>query len=653
MKKKQHIHCAYGIVLLALLWANSLCAASLVQTDTSKVLPAFKVLGLRYPSFFAGSKFQVLDSTILLHFQQQSLAQVLGSQSQVFIKSYGPAALATASFRGGNANHTPVLWNGFALQSPLNGQTDLALIPSFLLENIALQYGSPAVLFGSGAMGGSIHLQTQNKLLEGHHVKLMAGIGSFGTYTLGAKVQLQFGKWKSNFGLYRQQGLNDFRFHKANMLQPGEIQIEPEVSRASHANFKQQAYLQELEGKLGKYQELGLRLWWQTSERNLPEFSMASLANAQQQDQQLRLMADYKFKKGKYELQSRTGLFKDDIKYTDILNGLSQTKGIQLTQFIDQFWHGKKFEWLLSGMAQRLNGEGNMFQNGNQYNFNQSQQRQAIFGSIKYQEFNGKLQQQLSVRSEWVDGKVIPLMPSFGLQLFIHKSLTLLGNAATSYRLPTFNDLYWPQMGNPLLKPEQGISFEVSLKNNLTLFKKLGLNQTLTVYHKEISNWILWVPIGGTLSKPFNVHEVLSKGVEWQWQFNLPIGKSKFLLGGLLDLTQARPIGSTLQGDSSLNKQLIFTPRIKQQIQAGFSRGAFNALYTWNYVGNRFTSSDNQNWLAPYQLHSLAASYGFKVKRHLFTIQASLQNLFNQTYQIMVNRPMPLRNFQLTLQYQL
>jgi iron complex outermembrane receptor protein len=653
MEKKQHIRGAYGIVLLALFWANSLCATSLVQTDTSKVLPAFKVLGLRYPSFFAGSKFQLLDSTILLHFQQQSLAQVLGSQSQVFIKSYGPAALATASFRGGNANHTPVLWNGFAMQSPLNGQTDLALIPSFLLEGIALQYGSPAALFGSGAIGGSIHLQTQNKLLEGHHVKLMAGLGSFGTHTLGAKVQLQYGKWKSNFGFYRQQGLNDFRFHKANLLQPGEIQIAPEVSRANHANFKQHAYLQEVEGKLGKYHELGVRLWWQEAQRNLPEFSLNPMANATQHDKQLRLMGEYKFKKQQYELQSRTGFFKDDIVYNDLLNGLSQTKGHQLTQFIDQFWHGKKFEWLLSGMVQKLNGEGNLFQNGNNFSFIQWQDRQAIFGSIKHQNFNGKLQQQLSLRSEWVNGKRVPLMPSCGLQLFIHKSLTVLGNASSSYRLPTFNDLYWPQMGNPFLKPEQGMSFELSLKNNTTFFKKFVLNQTLTAYHKEISNWILWVPVSGNLSKPFNLHAVESKGIEWQWQFNLSVGKSKFQLGGLLDITQAMPIRSTLYADSSINKQLIFTPRIKQQIQAGFSRGSLNALYTWNYVGNRFTSSDNQNWLAPYQLHSLAASYGFKVKQHLFTIQASLQNLFNQTYQIMVNRPMPLRNFQLTLQYQL
>ncbi len=653
MVKKQLQYKAIGLFYFALLCIQSLWANPLVQTDTSKVLPAVKVVGLRYPNFFAGSKFQLLDSAILLHYQQQSLAQLLGNQSQIFIKSYGPAALATASFRGGNANHTPVLWNGFALQSPLNGQTDLALLPSFLLEGIALQYGSPAVLFGSGAIGGSIHLQTQNKSLEGNHLKLMSGIGSFGLNTLGAKVQLQFGKWKNNLGVYRQQGQNEFTFHKANLLQPGNSQVSPEVSRASHANFKQYAYLHEISGLLGKHHEVGLRLWWQEAQRNLPEFSITPIANATQHDKQLRLMGEYKYKKQQYELQSRTGFFKDEIVYNDLLNGLSQTKGIQFTQFLDQFWHGKKIDILLSGMSQGLQGNGSLFQNGNFYTLEATQVRNAIFGSIKHNAFTSKLQQQISLRSEWVDGKRVPLMPSYGLQWFIHKSFTVLANASRSYRLPTFNDLYWPQMGNPALQAEDGMSYEISVRNKFDLPKSISFSHTITAYHKEISNWILWVPVSGNLSKPMNVHQVVSKGIEWQWQIGMLLGKSKLHLGGLLDVTQATPVSSKLGADSSLNKQLIFTPRIKQQVQTGVNFKRLAILYTWNYVGNRFTSSDNQSWLAPYQLHSLAASYGLNLKNHAFSLQISIQNLLNETYQIMVNRPMPLRNFQLTLQYQL
>jgi outer membrane cobalamin receptor len=37
--------------------------------------------------------------------------------------------------------------------------------------------------------------------------------------------------------------------------------------------------------------------------------------------------------------------------------------------------------------------------------------------------------------------------------------------------------------------------------------------------------------------------------------------------------------------------------------------------------------------------------------KHHFSIYASIQNLWNETYQVMANRAMPLRNFQLTLIY--
>jgi vitamin B12 transporter len=653
MVQKQLHYKAICLLLFALLCTATLRANPLGQTDTSKVLPVVKVMGLRYPSFFAGSKFQLLDSNILFQYQQQNLSQLLAGQSQVFIKSYGPSALSTASFRGGNANHTPVLWNGFALQSPLNGQTDLALIPAFLLEGIAIQYGSPAVLFGSGAIGGSIHLQTQNKSLQGNHIKVMTGVGSFGIYSFGLKTQIEKKGWKFNQGFYRQQGKNDFSYHAANLLQPGNLTISPELSRARHANFITHSYLQEVEGSIGKNHQLAMRLWWQEANRELPDFVGLSEVQGQQKDGQLRLMAEYKYKRNRYELNSRTGWFEDKIRYQDLFTGISNSSGKQLTQFIDQYWRGQNFEWLVGQMFQRMQGQAEVFQNNMPQSFLNTQQRVAIFGSIKHQAFQKKLQQQLSLRNEWVDGQRAPLMPSYGLQWFVHKSTSILMNASRTFRLPTFNDLYWPQMGNKSLKPEIGYTYELSIKNRFALSQTLTYQHTLSVYHKRINQWILWVPISANLSKPMNLHEVISKGFEWQWQLQKSMGKLNLFVAGLSDMNSCQPIRSELMGDSSLFKQLIFAPRIKHQLQLGANIKGLQCLYTWNYVGNRFTSSDNQNWLAPYKLHHVAVSYGLNLKNHAVSFQIGIQNLFNETYQVMVNRPMPLRNYQLSINYQL
>jgi iron complex outermembrane receptor protein len=304
-------------------------------------------------------------------------------------------------------------------------------------------------------------------------------------------------------------------------------------------------------------------------------------------------------------------------------------------------------------MFQRLQGEAEVFQNNMPQSFLNVQHRVAIFGSIKHQAFQSKLQQQLSVRNEWVNGQRAPLMPSYGLQWFVHKSTSILANASRTFRLPTFNDLYWPQMGNSELKPEVGNAYELSVKNRIVLTKNLVYQHTLSTYYKQISQWILWVPISGSLSKPMNLHEVVSKGLEWQWHLQKNAGKLNLFAAGLSDINSCQPISSKLLGDSSLYKQLIFAPRIKHQLQLGVNINKLQCLYTWNYVGNRFTSSDNQNWLAPYKLHNVAVSYGLNLKNHVLSFQLGINNLLNETYQVMVNRPMPLRNYQLSINYQL
>ncbi|MFY8191447.1 MAG: hypothetical protein ACOVK9_10830, partial [Bacteroidia bacterium] len=74
------------------------------------------------------------------------------------------------------------------------------------------------------------------------------------------------------------------------------------------------------------------------------------------------------------------------------------------------------------------------------------------------------------------------------------------------------------------------------------------------------------------------------------------------------DYTQTSNQASTLLNDASLNKQLIYTPRIKHQMQLQYMRGDYAFQYIYNYIGTRFVSSDHSNWLMPYNLHSLNVS---------------------------------------------
>lgn len=294
-----------------------------------------------------------------------------------------------------------------------------------------------------------------------------------------------------------------------------------------------------------------------------------------------------------------------------------------------------------------MQANGAIWQNNQTYNLNQTQLRQAIFGSIRFNTpFH--LTHQFAMRVEWVDGKLIPLIPTYGFQWWQGR-IGIMGNIARSYRLPTFNDLYWPQMGNPMLLPEEGWNYELSLQAKPKLAYNILAQITITGYYKNIHNWILWVPKGGNLSTPMNVLTVSSKGFEGQWSLKKSWSKLHLQLSGLHDINMASPTESKLPADSSVGKQLIYAPGIKHQLNAQVFYRNFHLLYNFSYTGILYVSSDHTSWLNPFQLHAIGAGYKYKN----LSLQFQIQNLFNTTYQVMVNRPMPLANYQLQLFYTL
>ncbi|HCQ17109.1 MAG TPA: hypothetical protein DIU20_12650, partial [Cryomorphaceae bacterium] len=152
------------------------------QTDTVN-LQTVDVVEARTRNFAVGSELITIDSTRLKGRNGQSLTEVLSQEGLFYLKHYSPGNLATTSFRGANAQQTVVTWNGFNINSPLNGQFDLSLFPVNSFDEIQVQPGASSALWGSGAIGGSIHLGHKANFKP--HLTIGAGLqaGSFDTYS--------------------------------------------------------------------------------------------------------------------------------------------------------------------------------------------------------------------------------------------------------------------------------------------------------------------------------------------------------------------------------------------------------------------------------------------------------------------------------------
>ena len=67
-----------------------------------------------------------------------SMAELLQSHSDVYIKSYGLGSIATLSIRGSSSNQNLLLWNEVPVDNPMLGLSDISLIQNGALKNASL-----------------------------------------------------------------------------------------------------------------------------------------------------------------------------------------------------------------------------------------------------------------------------------------------------------------------------------------------------------------------------------------------------------------------------------------------------------------------------------------------------------------------------------
>jgi len=111
-----------------------------------------------------------------------SLSDLLRYQSSIYIKENGRGAVSSPSFRGSTAQQTAFVWNGININSTFLGQADVNNTSLFGYDQLEVKAGGGSVIYGSGAIGGSIHLNNTLDFNKGFHGSLFSEVASFDTY---------------------------------------------------------------------------------------------------------------------------------------------------------------------------------------------------------------------------------------------------------------------------------------------------------------------------------------------------------------------------------------------------------------------------------------------------------------------------------------
>jgi iron complex outermembrane receptor protein len=247
----------------------------------------------------------------------------------------------------------------------------------------------------------------------------------------------------------------------------------------------------------------------------------------------------------------------------------------------------------------------------------------------------------MSLRTEKVTLVNVPLLPSWSVDWQITQEVRLYSNIAKHYRLPTFNDLYWANGGNPNLKPENGYSVDLGVEPHL---KKgnYSVSANLNAFYRNVNNWIQWIPTGN-FWMPENVMNVDSRGGEVFLKANYQSKSYSLSFQSFYSYTASE---NTLIG-----RQLIYVPFEKVGGNLSFTYSKYQLRYNHQFTGFTFISTDNSSWLPSFQTGDLFLGTQFIFKS--LTIQPNLgvHNIWNHNYEVILYRPMPGRFYQLSFNF--
>ena len=591
------------------------------------VLKEITIVSNRLQNFSTGSKIQVVDSASLIRYSSLNLSDLLSNESSLFIKSYGLGGMATSSFRGAGASQTITLWNGFNLNSPMNGQLDLALIPINFSSKVSIQHGGAGALWGSGAMGGAIHIQQQAFFNRGITVGANFSAGSFQNISQQYFVECSKRRWVSAIKIFSNSAKNDFEFHNT-FLQGNPLQ------RQTNAERKSSGLLLENAIKFKNNQQLNFVFWYQMNDRNIPPTMLQGTVNDNQKDENYRLSAEYQYQKGNKHFFLRSAYFDERFNY----NGLHSRSQTNIAE--------AELKWRVKNHLLNI-GFNNTYTQAEAANYSgfPHQNRTAIFASFKMNSRTSKSALAISARQEMLDAQFIPFTYSAGAEIKIKPWCLFKMNASKLFRVPTLNDLYWNPGGNIALKSEEGYSEDASLKFCWKSKSKVTeICFEPGVFNRNTNNQIIWLP-SGSFWTPQNLVKVWSRGVETVSNIKIEKASWKFKILVITNYVLATNQQSKTEGDASVGKQLIYTPRYSGCAKISAEYKGFYFAFSHTYTGYRYTATDNSQFISPFDVANVYLSKNFKYKKANYSAFISVENIFNEEYQVVLSRAMPMRYY--------
>ena len=608
---------------------------------------------------------QRLEGKELERLNSLSVADAIRFFSGVQIKDYGGVGgIKTVNIRSMGTNHMGVYYNGIQLGNAQNGQVDLGKFSLENIDEISLYNGQKSDIFQSArefGSAGSIYLNSRRpKFEEGKNVHLRASMkaGSFAlvnpsmlfdvkltdqlSLSMNAEVVHSNGKYKFRYRRVTPSG--ELAYDTTAVRQNGDVnavRVEAGLNYYySNTGFwKMQAYHYNSErgvpgAIVNNVWRRGERLW----DRNT--FVQSSWQDEFFNRWSVKVNAKYAFDYTRYvnnddKLIHVDNIYKQQEAYLSWANKVAIFNWWDVSLSYDLQWNGLSEYMDVSRFTHWLAAATVV----NVYDYLRIQA--SVLGTFVNEE--ARERDEAPNKYKVTPGVFLSYKP------FKRIDLKLNAFYKQAYRYPTFNDLYYTDMGNAYLKPELAVQHNVGIAYDYLKPKHVfnHFNILVDAYYNRVKDKIIAYPKGQQFRwTMLNLGLVKIHGVDANMQMTLQFPKD-WALTAKVQYTYQRAIDVTDPADTYYGHQIPYIPWHSGSAIGMLSWRNYSLNYSFIYVGERYNQQENiiYNYTQPWYTHDMSLSGAWRIKKVVLKATFEINNLLSRDYDVILNYPMPKRNY--------
>jgi len=630
---------------------------------------------------------QKLKGEELQRLNALNVADALRFFAGVQLKDYGGVGgIKTVNIRSMGTNHVGVYYDGVQLSNAQNGQVDLGQYSLDNIEFVSLYNGQKSEIFQAAKdfnSAGSIYMWTRKpRFAEGETFHAMGKLkaGSFDLVNPSCFVDLKLSErvsatfsseWLSSSGKY------EFRYQR-RAVRTGEIVYDTTAVR-QNGDIRATRLEGALYGRL-EDGEWAVKAYNYSSSRGVPgaivnnvwrrgeriddnnSFVQGTYTRGFGPHYRTRLLAKYAYYLTKYVNRDTTVQMIDNVYrqkefYASTAHLFRLAKGWDASVAYDLGWntmdadmHGfvypTRWSHLLSAATSLTVGP-------------LSAQASVVYTHI---DDKTRLAESPTDKNVWTPAVYLSWKPFSPLaaQGGIWSALSPLALRAyykKSFRMPTFNDLYYADMGNSRLEPEHTQQWNVGLVYDSPQrhARQANFGFTADIYYNKVKDKIVAYPKGTQFRwTMLNLGRVEIRGLDATLHATLHPAR-RLTLTGKLQYTWQEAIDVTSPADTYYRHQIPYIPWHSGSAIAQVQWRQWGVNYSFIYTGERYNQQENivYNHTQPWYTSDLSLLRDFLLWGYQMRAMLEVNNLFSQDYDVILNYPMPKRNYRLTLKVEI